>query len=697
MDLLSRRSCRAGLAAGFTLPLIITVLPSTASAAGGRAAVNSDRPSYSTTGTPSSAVAGSTPVDFQVDLPVHDQAALQALVRSVSTPGSSSYRKFLTPAQYTARFSASQADIETLSKYLKDQGFTITETSPTRSSLAVSGTAAKVAATFGTGLRAYATATSGKLVAPASALTLPTSIASLVSGVRGLAEIQHLATPHNKVAGSDVSGSENKPSRTDPAKVKKTRQKGGGAPPSPGFLNAGPCSTFYGQKLATGTPPVNGVVQPYAVCGYTPAQIQSGYGIDRAIQGRSPIDGRGTTVAITDAYNSPTANSDASTYSSKHGLPAFTNGQYSTVLPNKQFRFGYNDAVNGDQCGEQGWYGEQTLDVQAVHATAPGAKILYVAARSCDDSDFADALATIVDRHLADSVSNSWGSVGEADEGGTLSRYQAIFAQAIIEGIGMYFSSGDDGDDTVDGLPPSVDLPASNPLVTAVGGTSLGLKKTGGYSFEDGWGTGKSALVKGAWAPSVPGPFTSGGGGGASRIFDQPFYQQGVVPDALANKAGLGRPTRTVPDIAMDGDPNTGFLVGQTQTFLNGVRYAEYRIGGTSLSSPLMAGVVALADQASGFHHGFINPALYALVGTGFVHDVRNPAVTHYEVRNDYPADPTTGISDPSKPVTTSLRALNLTQSLHAAPGYDDITGVGTPKDLAFLTALGNAHWTPHR
>jgi subtilase family serine protease len=692
MHLLSRRTCRAGLAAGFTLPLLITVLPSTATAAGSRASVTSDRPGYSTSGTPSTAVSGSAPVEFSVDLPARNAAGLQALVRDVSTPGTASYRHFLTPAQYTSQFSATQADVDTLTAYLKDQGFTIASVSPTRTTVAVTGTAAKVNATFGTALRAYATATSGTLVAPGGALTLPSSIAPLVAGVRGLADIQHLATPHNKAAGGDVSGSENRPNRSDPAKVKKTEKKGGGAPPSPGFLNAGPCSTFYGEKPATGTPPVNGAVQPYAVCGYTPSQIQSAYGIDKAIKGRSPIDGRGTTVAITDAYNSPTVYDDASTYSSKHGLPAFTSGQYSTVLPKKKFRYGYNDAVNGDQCGEQGWYGEQTLDVEAVHTTAPGAKILYVAARSCDDSDFADALATVVDGHLADSVTNSWGSVGEADESGTLGKYQAVFAQAVVEGIGMYFSSGDDGDDTVDGLPPSVDLPASNPLVTAVGGTSLGVKKSGAYSFEDGWGTGKSPLVNGAWSPSVPGPFTSGGGGGASRIFDQPFYQDGVVPDALANKAGLGRKTRTVPDISMDADPNTGFLVGQTQTFLDGTRYSEYRIGGTSLSSPLMAGLVALSDQASGFHHGFINPAVYALVGTSYVHDVKNPNITHYEVRNDYPADPETGISDPSKPTTTSLRALNLTQSLHAAPGYDDITGVGSPKDFAFLTALGTAH-----
>jgi subtilase family serine protease len=683
------RSSRAGLTAGLALPLLIGLSPGAAYAAPQRAAVDSDRPAYSTSGTPSSAVNGGAAVDFRVDLPLRDQPGLQQLIQGVSTPGSASYRKFLSPAQFTQRFGPSQADVDTLRGYLSDQGFTVNAISPTRTTLTVSGTAAKVGKTFGAGLRSYATPSSGALVAPDRALTLPAGIAALVAGVRGLAESQHLNAPSK--GDSDVSGSDNRRERTDPAKVKKTQSKGGGAPPSPGFLNALPCSAYYGEKPATGTPPVNGAVQAYAPCGYTPQQIQSAYGVDKVVNGHSHLDGRGTTVAITDAYNSPTVFTDAQTYNKAHGLPAFKDGQYSTVLPKKKFRYGYNDTVNGDQCGEQGWYGEQTLDVEAVHAVAPGANILYVAARSCDNLDFADALATITDDHLADAISNSWGSSGEVDEVATLQRYQQIFAQAVVEGIGVYFSSGDAGDNTDANHPtPTVDLPASNPLVTAVGGTSLAVAKNGQWTVEEGWGTGRSNLVSGAWTPSVPGPFTSGGGGGASSIFDQPYYQQGVVPDALANKAGLGRPTRVLPDVAMVGDPNTGFKVGQTQTFLDGVRYSEYRIGGTSLSSPLMAGLVAVADQASGFHHGFINPALYDLAGSSYVHDPDTDSVRHYVVRNDYPIDPATGISDPNGALRTSLRAINLTKSLHAEPGYDDITGVGTPKGLGFLTHLGS-------
>ena len=103
-----------------------------------------------------------------------------------------------------------------------------------------------------------------------------------------------------------------------------------------------------------------------------------------------------------------------------------------------------------------------------------------------------------------------------------------------------------------------------------------------------------------------------GSGGGTSRVFSEPWYQKGVVPDALARQNQTGHDRgRVVPDISMLADPNTGFVIGITQTFPDGVYYDQYRIGGTSLACPLMAGLMADADQLDGFHHGFINPLLY--------------------------------------------------------------------------------------
>jgi hypothetical protein len=109
-----------------------------------------------------------------------------------------------------------------------------------------------------------------------------------------------------------------------------------------------------------------------------------------------------------------------------------------------------------------------------------------------------------------------------------------------------------------------------------------------------------------------------------------------VVPKKLA-KANGGKPARVVPDVSLVGDPNTGMLVGQTQTFPDGTtKYSEYRLGGTSLSSPLMAGVMALADQQAGRHHGFANPALYAQYGTPAYRDTVAPDQPIAVVRNDY-------------------------------------------------------------
>ena len=121
------------------------------------------------------------------------------------------------------------------------------------------------------------------------------------------------------------------------------------------------------------------------------------------------------------------------------------------------------------------------------------------------------------------------------------------------------------------------------------------------------------------------------------------------------------------------GDPNTGYLIGQTQTFPDGsVKDSEYRLGGTSLSSPLMAGIMALADQAAGTPHGFANPALYGLVRTGDFHDVVDPPSTVAVVRADYKNG-----ADQSDGVGYSLRTMNQTLSLETTTGYDDVTGLG--------------------
>ena len=144
-----------------------------------------------------------------------------------------------------------------------------------------------------------------------------------------------------------------------------------------------------------------------------------------------------------------------------------------------------------------------------------------------------------------------------------------------------------------------------------------------------------STLTNGAWTPAPPGTYSSGGGGGTSQLFTQPWYQAGKVPASISQYYG-STPMRAVPDIAMDGDPNTGIFVGETQVFPDGTYWDQYRIGGTSLSSPLLAGVVAVANQAHHHPLGFINPLYYRLLGTSALHDIVAPTSPVAQVRTDY-------------------------------------------------------------
>ena len=143
---------------------------------------------------------------------------------------------------------------------------------------------------------------------------------------------------------------------------------------------------------------------------------------------------------------------------------------------------------------------------------------------------------------------------------------------------------------------------------------------------------------------------------------------------------------RVVPDIAALADPNTGMLIGQTQTFPDGTaRYSEFRIGGTSLSSPLTAGLMALVQQRAGHPLGFMNPTIYAHAGSAAYHDVVPPASPLGVVRANYvnSVDATNGYA-------YFLRSFNFDSRLtiHTAPGYDNITGVGSANGSAFLSAL---------
>ncbi len=241
------------------------------------------------------------------------------------------------------------------------------------------------------------------------------------------------------------------------------------------------------------------------------------------------------------------------------------------------------------------------------------------------------------------------------------------FQQGALEGIGFFAASGDIGDGKLFTGRVQTDYPASDPDVTAVGGTSTAIGPQGHIEWQTAWGTRELRLSNNdrRWLPA--GPF-GGSGGGFSRLFPRPAYQDGVVP-------GGARGGRAVPDVAMDADPTTSMLVGLTEQFAGGPAYGERRAFGTSLACPLMAGIEALATQAAHHRLGLVNPTIYSLAR-------RRPAVfsdvtaSHTGTGNVWPVYDT-GV--PGSGTTYFVFTFGHDLGLSAAPGWDDATGLGSP------------------
>jgi subtilase family serine protease len=625
-----------------------------------------------------STVPAATSIDFEVALRLANPSGATAEAQAVSDPASSQYRHYLTAAQWERRFSPTTASVSQVRSWLAGQGFTVTGVAPDRMTVSARGTTAQIEATFGTTLNNYRVDHKSVRLA-ATDLSIPTALAGVIEGVTGLDG--NLATPdHTGTAASST------------------------IPPPPGFRNAPPCSAFYGQKTDTSDPAYGDgypATLPYTICGYTPPQFQSAYGLDTLFTAGDT--GAGVTVAIVDAYASPTLLAVAQKYYQLNDpSEPLASSQFSEITP-KHFN------MTG-VCGASGWFGEQTLDVEAVHATAPGAHILYVGSKNCGGSLF-DAVQKVVDQHAADIITDSWGDDGGdlLDSSSVRQAFDNILIMAAGTGIGVQFSSGDAGDNYAGLGLTTPDYPASSPWVTAVGGTVLQIDAQGQRQSELGWSTSKSTLCTtavvgavagctkstvGTWQPPAPGAYLYGGGGGTSYEYAEPSYQKAVVPAALTdrNQALTGVSNRVEPDISMDADIQTGMLIGETQDFKGTAKYDQYRIGGTSLASPLFAGVMAVSDQMAGKAIGFANPALYAVAKrsvAGTIFDVV-PGGAQANVRVDFVDSlnarhgelhsvRTFTYEGPETFCDGTGNCGTHNVALSTAPGFDSMTGIGTP------------------
>jgi subtilase family serine protease len=682
-------------AACVALTVAFAAAGATGADAASRSTIPGSQPSWATSKALKSAAPSSDVVHARVYLPNRNQAALDAFTTAVSTPGNASYGKYLTPQQFHQQYSPAQSDVSAVQNWLRSAGFTVVNTPDSGSYVAVEGTVAQANSVFATTLGEYS-AYGQTLRAPETAPSVPAELAGKVSAVVGLDDSHKLITSNND-------------NGNDP------KQNHGA--PGVGFRAGTPCADWYGQSSVT----TNFVVYddkstPLAPCGYTPAQVRGLYGLD------STANGAGETVAFVGANASPTLQQDVAEYSTRHGLPAPDITEL--VSPGVYKHPDTPQQIPGD------YYGEETLDAESIHTTAPAAKLLYVGSSNAYQ-DFDVSINHIVDKGLASIISISYGFGGEAVPQGYINSLNGTFQQAVAEGIGVFVSSGDSGDEKAATGTAQPDFYANSPYVTAVGGTSAAVVRTGTSTagtigdrsdalvnaqywkrqFEVGWQTGLDGItpqagtaitsgtggfsLTGTLAAVLPGPFQSGGGGGVSRVFGVPSYQQGV-PGIIAGG-------RNVPDISALADPNTGFLVGQTQQFSDGTYYDEYRLGGTSLAAPLMAGMAADANQASrlagGQALGFLNPRIYSVYqssASAALYDVdQKDAFCKQATCTPKSALPAlirvnfVNSENAKDGLTYSVRTEETTSTtLHSVKGYDTATGVGTPNGGAFLTHL---------
>lgn len=592
--------------------------------------------------------AATAKVAIRVYLNGRDPSGLQALARAVSTPGNPQYQHFLTPAQYAARFGPAPGQTAAVTSWLRGCGLTVTGVN--EHYVAATGTQPAVQCAVGTPMANYRW--HGRTVrAPAGTPSVPGNVAADVLTISGLSSLTPAVRPAFAAAETTAK------------------------PVAPGVTpeSSATCSSYFGATPAATLPPAYGATQPWQVCGYLPSQLRSAYGVPAS------VTGAGTTVAVVDAYASPTMAADAQEFSSLNGGQPWAPGQYTEDVP------------PGLPAQPLAWTEEESTDVEAVHAIAPGADVVYVAAAGTADSDFIDALSTIVDNHLANIVSGSW--VIGADTGiptATVLAFEQVFLQGTVEGIGFDFASGDTGSQAAsdDGTGPyetATNYPASDPWVTAVGGTTLAIGTSGQRTWQTGWETDYAQLsADGTSWVSPPGTFSGGSGGGPSGLFPEPLYQRGTVPPSYGNH-------RVVPDVAMDADPVTGMLVGQTFVLPTGDLYVQYASGGTSLATPLFAGMEAMVQQETGIPIGFANPLIYAAAALGGFTRVPPPRSPLAAVYTE------TTVSSTGTLVTSDVLATFGQASdagLTITNGYDDVTGVGTPSSILFGTK-GNHHGAP--
>ncbi len=600
-------------------------------------------------------------VTLTIALKLRDTSAMKSLLTALYTPGSPQFHQFLTQPEFAARFGPSAATIAQVTRHFQADGFRVTRSATAQ--LQITGSVAAVEAEFGVSEHEYRVAATAhtpayRFRAPASAAKLSPAIAADVQAVLGLSSRPRMRPNVTSAA------------RSLPASL--------GMPVT--------------QASAPNTPDAPGL--------WTVKDFEQYYNVDPLYT--HGLSGAGQTIGIvTFASFTP---SDAYGYWNSLGLD---------VSPTRvnQVQVDGGSGPPSDASGSI----ETTLDVEQSGGIAPGANILVYEAPNTNQG-FIDNFAAAVDQNQADTLSVSWGEwewldtvpvddVVDPTTGQTASTFQAlndVLLQAAIEGQTFYCAAGDAGAYDANRFFPlpystmalAVDAPAAQQFIAAAGGTTLPGPQV--FSLSSGGTYTVNVSHERAWAwdyleplcktlgypdPVSCGIFSVGGGGGVSSYMPLPFYQQftrGIVrtprDQSLVDVSGTPLPPgfnlpvnlpggfrgRNVPDISVNSDPDTGYVIWYTSD-VSGFGVAEF-YGGTSFAAPQLNGVTSLYDQGLEHRIGLIDWPLYAIADS--------PGAYR-------------GDDAPLRDITSGDNWY-----WHARPGYDQATGVGVPNVANLYQAL---------
>ena len=620
-----------------------------------------------------------------VFLKLHDQAGFDQAVAEMYDPTSPSYHQWFTDADF-AKYAPTEAEMKMVREELEGHGLSTISIDPQNFSIRVHGTVSAIEDAFQTELHTFRYKNMS-FQAPQREGILSGAAGNLVAAAAGLE--RHTVHPNFAIAKNPLTGQplfSNKITATATAS-----QLFAGIT---GTALTGP-STFNLKGIAQPLPLGNYFGPAYDInieefVSYTPAQLQSHYGLTSLI--RQGYDGSGQTIALLEAFGYAAAELDANAAGSAFGLPLLTNKNFEVVFPE-------GPPLNPNSADLTGFTGEIALDIQSVHAVAPGAKIIEVASSGQDNEDLITSLEYIRTHKLAQIVSCSLETDAELISGtDEENSFNNVLERLAAAGISVQFASGDAGDQGLGTPLGAVSVPSNSPFATAVGGTSVLNDPLSNGDIVTGWGTNLTALqIEFVQDPPFNEGFQFGAGGGESQFFAKPAWQQALP--------GNGR---QVPDVSADADPLTGVPVVVTSS---GVQSAEAGVGGTSLATPIFSAIWAIASQFNGKPLGFAAPAV-ARLQKGEITDVVDTS--------DLSADSLSGTivdqngstpfstnalfagQTPSIAQTNFLAAITNLHNLHFAfavtfgadtsltvgEGWDNVTGFGEPNGLPFIQGV---------